>query len=106
LIKLSIISCIERIASFARFERPFPIEAMERCTIKKTASIVIGNAKEKRLRVGAERVITPMEIWIRRSTTANGSMIRVAEVNIKPAAFIPAEIMGSVFIMPPIGKNS
>ena len=91
---------------FAKFDRPEPIECIERKTMKNTANIVMGNAKEKRFNVGAERVITPIDTFINRRTTANGSIMIVAALNIKPAADIPAEIISCEFGVLPIGRNS
>ena len=73
--------------------------------MKNTASIVIGKAKEKRFSVGAERVITPIDTFKRSRTTAKGSIITVAALNISPAASRPAVIIGSVFGTLPIGRN-
>ena len=48
-------------ALLMRLEKTVPKEVIDRYTMKKTAIIVIGNANEKRLSVGAERVITPID---------------------------------------------
>ena len=88
-----------------RLENPVPKDVTDRKTIKKTDIIVIGNANEKRLSVGAERVITPIETLISRRTTANGNMITAPILNIEPAEFIPAIPIDSVLGILPMGKN-
>ena len=89
-----------------RFEKLVPKTVTERKTIKNTDIIVMGNAKENRLRVGAERVITPIATFISSKTTANGSIINAAALNMKPAELTPAWLITSVSGILPIGKNS
>ena len=88
-----------------RLERPEPKDVTDRKTIKNTDIIVIGKAKEKRLSVGAERVITPIETLISKRTTAKGNIITAPILNIEPAEFMPASPIDSVLGMLPIGKN-
>tara|TARA_B100000965_G_C19288422_1_gene624723 strand:+ start:389 stop:694 length:306 start_codon:yes stop_codon:yes gene_type:complete len=100
------VSCIANIASLIRFEKLVPNDVTDKKTRKKTDIIVIGNAKEKRLRVGADLVITPIETCIKRSTTAKGSIITAAALHIKLAASIPAVNIVSGSGKVPIGKKS
>tara|TARA_A100001011_G_C14150575_1_gene773806 strand:+ start:774 stop:1016 length:243 start_codon:yes stop_codon:yes gene_type:complete len=79
------------IALFAKLDRLIPRVETDRYIMKKTAIIVTGKAKEKILSVGAERVITPIETFIRSKTITKGSIITAAELNIKPPAERPAE---------------
>ena len=57
-------------ASLMSLEKLVPNEVTDKKTIKNTAIIVIGNANEKRLSVGADLVITPIDTCINSSTTA------------------------------------
>ena len=68
--------------------------------------MVIGKAKEKRLSVGADLVMTPIETFIRSKTIANGNIIIAPELNINPAAESPACIIELALGNVPIGRNS
>tara|TARA_Y200000002_G_scaffold258964_1_gene214771 strand:- start:15 stop:203 length:189 start_codon:yes stop_codon:yes gene_type:complete len=59
--KLSSIFCIAKIASLVKFVRLIPTVLADKYIRKKEAIIVTGKAKEKIFRVGADRVITPID---------------------------------------------
>ena len=73
---------------------------------KNEAIIVTGKAKEKIFRVGADRVITPIDTWIKRRTTAKGNIIMAAMFHMNPADSIPDTKIHSVCGTEPIGKNA
>ena len=66
-------------ASAARFEKPVPNDGTDKKTIKKTDIIVTGNAKEKIFKVGADRVITPIETLDKCKEYKNKGYVIMAE---------------------------
>tara|TARA_B100000674_G_scaffold224612_1_gene184526 strand:- start:7 stop:342 length:336 start_codon:yes stop_codon:yes gene_type:complete len=82
-------SCIDLIAASTRSDIANPIDDAEKYKKIKVPSKVIGNPKEKRFRVGADLVITPIETFTISKRTETGNMIIVAAKNIDPAAPIP-----------------
>ena len=62
---------------------------------------VIGNPNEKRLRVGADLVIMPIERFTIKRIIETGSIITVAAKNIEPAAPTP-----DLIIIPKVGIES
>ena len=82
-------SCIDIIAASTRSDMANPIEDAEKYKKIKVPSKVIGNPKEKRFRVGADLVITPIETFTISKRTETGNIIMVAAKNIDPAAPIP-----------------
>ena len=82
-------SCIDIIADSTRSDIANPIDDAEKYKKIKVPSKVMGKPKEKRFRVGADLVITPIETFTISKRTETGSMIIVAAKNMDPAAPIP-----------------
>ena len=99
-------SCIDLIAASTRSDIANPIDDAEKYKKIKVPSRVIGNPKEKRFRVGADLVITPIETFTISNRTETGNMIIVAAKNIDPAAVIPLATIIPKFRFDPIGINS
>ena len=58
----------------------------------KVPSIVIGKPKENKLSCGADRVIIPIDTFIKSTTNTTGNMIIDALRNMEPEAAIPPSI--------------
>ena len=80
---------MDAIADSTRSDIAKPIEVAEKYKKIKVPSKVIGNPNEKRFKVGADLVITPMDKLTISKRTETGSIIIVAAKNIDPAAPIP-----------------
>ena len=103
---LQIISCIDCIEASTRSDIAKPMVEAERYKKINVPSNVIGKPKEKRLRVGADLVIIPIETFTIKRMIETGNMITVAAKNIEPAAPIPDFIKIPRVGMESMGMNS
>ena len=97
---------MDSIAALTKSDIAKPIVVVEKYKKINVPRRVIGKPNEKRLRVGADLVMIPIDKLTINRNTETGSIITVAAKNIEPAAPIPDLIIIPKVGMESIGMNS